>query len=221
MLQLGARFYWPEIARFIQQDPIGAGLNAYMYAQNNPAYWVDPYGLLCIRLGGQPFLVFDQGSAEQLRMAALATGSEVATGLTGGLWRPDWSDPGDPWAGWSRGWGTVSGGAVAGILGARALGFNPKMAGVHLNHPPHHVFNLFGRHGFRARHIDIWIRRNWFGRGQPWKLRIPHSGFQYVRGRRPLPYADPVMPTVRLGPSTAQGGGKGASHGNAGDPCSG
>jgi len=25
MLQLGARYYWPEIGRFISQDPIGEG----------------------------------------------------------------------------------------------------------------------------------------------------------------------------------------------------
>jgi RHS repeat-associated protein len=29
LLQLGARWYWPEIGRFIQQDPIGARTNAY------------------------------------------------------------------------------------------------------------------------------------------------------------------------------------------------
>ena len=29
--QLGARFYWPEIGRFIQQDPIGDGVNWYAY----------------------------------------------------------------------------------------------------------------------------------------------------------------------------------------------
>jgi RHS repeat-associated protein len=44
LLQLGARFYWPEIGRFIQQDPIGEGMNWYGYAGNNPVTRVDPTG---------------------------------------------------------------------------------------------------------------------------------------------------------------------------------
>jgi RHS repeat-associated protein len=44
--QLGARFYWPELGRFLQQDPIGDGMNWYAYAGNNPASWVDPEGLV-------------------------------------------------------------------------------------------------------------------------------------------------------------------------------
>ncbi|MBN1459093.1 MAG: hypothetical protein JXA57_06125 [Armatimonadetes bacterium] len=33
--QLGARFYWPELGRFVQQDPIGDGMN--WYALPSPA----------------------------------------------------------------------------------------------------------------------------------------------------------------------------------------
>jgi len=44
MLQLGARFYWPEIGRFIQQDPIGHGPNAYGYVENRPTVGLDPEG---------------------------------------------------------------------------------------------------------------------------------------------------------------------------------
>jgi len=43
-LQLGARFYWPEVGRFISQDPIGDGMNWYVYASNEPLYWIDPTG---------------------------------------------------------------------------------------------------------------------------------------------------------------------------------
>jgi RHS repeat-associated protein len=46
MLQLGARFYWPQIGRFIQQDPIGHGINWYAYVDSNPVTWVDPEGLV-------------------------------------------------------------------------------------------------------------------------------------------------------------------------------
>ncbi|ARD22731.1 RHS repeat-associated core domain-containing protein [Shewanella japonica] len=42
------RYYSPEQARFIHQDPIGlvGGLNHYQYAPNH-VNWVDPFGLLC------------------------------------------------------------------------------------------------------------------------------------------------------------------------------
>ncbi len=44
MLQLGARFYWPEIGRFVSQDPIGDGMNWYVYVGNRPTAYVDADG---------------------------------------------------------------------------------------------------------------------------------------------------------------------------------
>jgi uncharacterized protein RhaS with RHS repeats len=41
---LGHRFYWPELGRFIQQDPIGDDINWYTYAANNPLVSIDPEG---------------------------------------------------------------------------------------------------------------------------------------------------------------------------------
>jgi RHS repeat-associated protein len=43
-LQLGARYYWPEVGRFVQQDAIGEGVNWYAYARNNPIAQIDPSG---------------------------------------------------------------------------------------------------------------------------------------------------------------------------------
>ena len=45
LLQLGHRFYWPEVGRFIQQDPEGEGVNWYAYADDNPVTGIDPEGL--------------------------------------------------------------------------------------------------------------------------------------------------------------------------------
>jgi RHS repeat-associated protein len=48
LLYMRARYYDPEIGRFISKDPIGfAGgdLNLYAYVQNNPVSRIDPLGL--------------------------------------------------------------------------------------------------------------------------------------------------------------------------------
>ncbi len=46
LLQLGARFYWPELGRFVQRDPVMAGPTAYDYAEDLPTNGIDPEGLL-------------------------------------------------------------------------------------------------------------------------------------------------------------------------------
>jgi RHS repeat-associated protein len=43
--QLGERFYWPELGRFVSQDPVRDGLNWYAYVDNDPTRRTDPTGL--------------------------------------------------------------------------------------------------------------------------------------------------------------------------------
>jgi RHS repeat-associated protein len=47
---MGARYYDPEVGRFITPDPIGAmgGLNLYAYCKNDPINFIDPSGLKLI-----------------------------------------------------------------------------------------------------------------------------------------------------------------------------
>jgi RHS repeat-associated protein len=42
-----ARYYSPELQRFLGEDPVGlfGGINLYVYVGNNPVNWMDPWGL--------------------------------------------------------------------------------------------------------------------------------------------------------------------------------
>ncbi|MCP5005420.1 MAG: hypothetical protein GY941_16010, partial [Planctomycetes bacterium] len=39
------RYYDPETGRYMRVDPVGEGLNLYLYVQNNPLKYIDPEGL--------------------------------------------------------------------------------------------------------------------------------------------------------------------------------
>jgi RHS repeat-associated protein len=53
LLQLGARFYWPEVGRFVSQDPARDGIDWYAYVDNQSTTEIDPRGLFgakdCVR----------------------------------------------------------------------------------------------------------------------------------------------------------------------------
>ncbi|MGB9619180.1 MAG: RHS repeat domain-containing protein [Armatimonadota bacterium] len=58
LLQLGVRFYDPEVGRFTQMDPVRQGVNWYGYAGGMPTAAIDPNGAFyswekCLRLAGE------------------------------------------------------------------------------------------------------------------------------------------------------------------------
>ena len=54
ILHMRARYYSPELRRFINADPIGfaGGMNWYQYANNSPLMYVDPSGLNVYAIDG-------------------------------------------------------------------------------------------------------------------------------------------------------------------------
>ena len=141
LMQLGARYYAPDVGRFITADPIGysGGLNLYNCGYGDPINLVDPSGLGGIKLGpvklgsgkpwvgigrGAPWLIFGGEAAEQLGRSGRAVAGGLVTGLTAGIKRPDWSDPTDPYRGFSRTCSIGAGGSLLAsgvLLGAEAL----------------------------------------------------------------------------------------------------
>jgi RHS repeat-associated protein len=61
LFYMRARYYDPEVGRFITKDPIGflgGDVNFYAYVANNPINWIDPEGLEIFVLWGRPWYWF-------------------------------------------------------------------------------------------------------------------------------------------------------------------
>jgi RHS repeat-associated protein len=75
-----ARYYDPNVGRFISEDPIGlaGGINVFIYASNNPILFIDPSGLINWERMGWGALKVGGG-------ALGLYGASVATAATGGI----------------------------------------------------------------------------------------------------------------------------------------
>ena len=95
LLYMRARFYDPEVGRFISKDPIGfAGgdLNLYSYVANNPVNWIDPEGLLFgINAGesyGEDAAFYWASKSIDSNNAWYETATYTTMGLFASLWTP-------------------------------------------------------------------------------------------------------------------------------------
>ena len=79
-----ARYYDPSVGRFINGDPIGfagGNVNFYVYVQNNPINYVDPYGLLGWSDIGA--IALGTGGAIAFTLGAPVTGTILGVGAVG------------------------------------------------------------------------------------------------------------------------------------------
>jgi RHS repeat-associated protein len=96
LIHYRARYYHPELGRFVSKDPLGlsAGINPYAYADGNPVLFNDPDGLMAAlawNSANQYYNDYQVGTRVQgalqfgagLGMGALGTGVGVTTGWTG------------------------------------------------------------------------------------------------------------------------------------------
>ena len=96
LIHYRARYYHPELGRFVSRDPLGlsAGINPYAYADGNPVLFNDPDGLMAAlawNSANQYYNDYQVGTRVQgalqfgagLGMGALGTGVGVTTGWTG------------------------------------------------------------------------------------------------------------------------------------------
>ena len=125
----GARYYDPELGRFIQPDTIVSSpfnpqdLNRYSYCRNNPINYIDPTGhfiwfiaavIVGMIMGGVAAAMSGQSVGMGILMGGLG-GALVACGGMGtaALWGPAWSFV-----------GAAAGGAVSGAANAAVFGGN-------------------------------------------------------------------------------------------------
>ena len=138
LLQLGHRFYWPELGRFITQDPIGDGMNWYEYVDGNPVTRIDPEGMDWLDDASN----ISSGFADTITfgltgLAQQAMGTRDFVNPKSGMYAAG------GWAG--VGWSVAMGGAA----GEVALTGKSTWLGTLARHKPHHGL---------GRHLQLIIR---------------------------------------------------------------
>jgi RHS repeat-associated protein len=185
-----ARYYYPGLARFVSEDPIGlvAGdVNFYAYVANNPLSFIDPFGLdkdQCSAAGGGALASaanFSAGFGDILTSGlglsyafGVPSGTEAIRGLwlkTPGLPTTGAPDVVNPKCSWAYTSGQVAGAAdaiaIAGLsTAAVAAGLQTRVA----IHGAHHTFGPLGR----LAHLQLnWWRAGVKGSGGVFRIPLP------------------------------------------------
>jgi RHS repeat-associated protein len=105
-----ARWYDPQLGRFISEDPIGltAGLNQYSYVGNNPLTRKDPWGLyeIDVHYYLTYYLALKSGCFSDAEARIIANGDqgvdENPATRPGPGWKPKWYDPSGSYLLWGE-----------------------------------------------------------------------------------------------------------------------
>lgn len=165
-MQLGFRFYDPEIGRLTQLDPIGDGINWYAYCGGNPLGYVDPWGLS----------IWGDIIAPGLATGVAAVGSAASFGLwDGGRWKNQ------PGFGVSRGLGYVGIGAGAAAGGLAVFGITRAATATGTVM----VTNWMPKGGDRVLEAGRWVMpggQNWFNylRSGVWDPFVKNMPYPYM-----------------------------------------
>ena len=90
LIHYRARYYHPELGRFVSRDPLGlsAGINPYAYADGNPVLFNDPDGLLAAVAWNSVGLYYGQ-AREWLSTTASNVGQSLQNGVVYGMFKTD------------------------------------------------------------------------------------------------------------------------------------
>jgi hypothetical protein len=120
---LGARFYWPEVGRFVHRDPIRDGINWYVYTANRPTVCLDPWGLKTGKDCAADYRKALRRCGEDVADSPVlgAIGGAIGGAITGAVGGAKGGGAAGAAAGTAvcPGAGTAGGALVGGLVGAR------------------------------------------------------------------------------------------------------